>query len=347
MCSTRSACATSSSVDWKAATSWCGRSFTKPTVSETVMSRPSGVRVRRTVGSSVANSCVLHQHAGAGDAVEQRGLARVGVADDRHVGHGKAVLAAHVAGGLHVLDGAAQLGHAGADAAAVQLDLGLTGPARSHARGGATHLATGLAGHGFTPAAQSRQQVFELRQLHLRLALFGLGVLGEDVQDQRGAVDDLDLDHVLQRATLAGLEFVVDDHGVGAHGLDDVAQLDGLALADVRGGVGVGAALQHAVEHLGARGFGQGGEFAQRHLGLGGRAAHPLAHEHHLLEAQLPVLDLGDVLELGGHADAAQALAELAFHLVAVVVGAPGFARAHGRSGARQHPVDHRFDRGV
>ena len=37
----------------------------------------------------------------------------------------------------------------------------------------------------------------------LRLALPALRVLGEDVEDQRGAVDDLDLDDVLELAQLA------------------------------------------------------------------------------------------------------------------------------------------------
>jgi len=35
--------------------------------------------------------------------------------------------------------------------------------------------------------------VVELRQLNLELALGGLGVLREDVEDQAGTVDDLDL----------------------------------------------------------------------------------------------------------------------------------------------------------
>jgi hypothetical protein len=53
-------------------------------------------------------------------------------------------------------------------------------------------------------------------------------VLGEDVEDQGRAVDDLDLDDVLEGAALARRELGVGDDGVGALGDDDVAQLGGL-----------------------------------------------------------------------------------------------------------------------
>ena len=65
-------------------------------------------------------------------------------------------------------------------------------------------------------------------------------MLGEDVEDQRGAVDDLDLELVLQLAQLAGRELAVADHGVGAGGVHGVAQLVDLAGADEGGRVGRG-----------------------------------------------------------------------------------------------------------
>jgi hypothetical protein len=64
-------------------------------------------------------------------------------------------------------------------------------------------------------------------------------VLAEDVEDDGGAVDDLDLDDVLERAPLAGRELGVGDDGVGADRGDEVAQLGRLAAADVGRRVGM------------------------------------------------------------------------------------------------------------
>src|SRR5690606_8923842 len=134
--------------------------------------------------------------------------------------------------GLHALDVAAQLGDALVDASPVQLDLGLTGAAGADALT-AGHPATRLTGPRLTPPAQSREQVLELSQLDLGPTLTGLGVLGEDVEDQRGAVDHLDLDDVLQRPSLRRSELTVDDDRVRALRDHDVAQLLGLAAAEV------------------------------------------------------------------------------------------------------------------
>ena len=90
----------------------------------------------------------------------------------------------------------------------------------------------------------------------LRLALGGLGVLGEDVQDQRGPVDDLDLDDVLQRAPLAGAQFVVAHDSVGAVLDDDVAQLLGLAGPEIGGRIGPLAPLHNSSKNHGARSLG-------------------------------------------------------------------------------------------
>jgi hypothetical protein len=127
-------------------------------------------------------------------------------------------------------------------------------------------------------------------------------VLGEDVEDEGGPVDDLDLDDLLELTQLAGRELTVADDRVGAGGPHDVAELVGLAGADVRRRVRLVAALDHALEHLRTRGLGQGGELGERVLGVTQRPAGPHADEDDALQPQLAVLDLGDVLELGGQA---------------------------------------------
>src|SRR4051794_17488647 len=99
---------------------------------------------------------------------------------------------------------AAQLGDLGVDPAPVGLDLGLAGTAAADAAAGRADPAAGLAGQVAAPAAQALLHVAELGQLDLGLPLGGLGVLGEDVEDQGGAVDDLDLEPVLEVPELAG-----------------------------------------------------------------------------------------------------------------------------------------------
>ena len=74
------------------------------------------------------------------------------------------------------------------------------GPARADAASEARH--------GLAPAAEPRQQVVQLRELHLRLALAGARVQREDVQDQRGPVDHLDPQPLLERAELPGRELL-------------------------------------------------------------------------------------------------------------------------------------------
>ena len=137
---------------------------------------------------------------------------------------GHAVAGAAGALGLRVpsacLDLAPQLGDPGVDPAAVGLELGLTGTAQAHAaaRAAAPAGAAGLPGQRLAPAAQAGQQVLQLGQLDLRLALFALRVLGEDVEDQRGPVDDLDLDLLLEVAQLGRRQLAVADDRVGAGG---------------------------------------------------------------------------------------------------------------------------------
>ena len=63
---------------------------------------------------------------------------------------------------------------------------------------------------------EARQQVGELGELHLQLALHRARPLGEDVEDERGAVDDPQAERAAEVALLDGRQRVVGDHEVGA-----------------------------------------------------------------------------------------------------------------------------------
>src|SRR4051812_21388382 len=275
---------------------------------------------------------VLHQHPGVGEPVEQARLAGVGVARDGHARDvvATALLALGVAGALHLAQVAPQLGDLGVDPAPVGLDLGLTGTTATDAAAGHADAATGLAGEVAAPAAQALLHVAQLRQLDLRLPLAGLRVLGEDVEDQRGAVDDLDLEAVLEVPQLARRQLAVGDDGVGAGGLDDLPQAIDLAAADEGGRIGPLTALVDRVEDLRAGGLGEQRELRHGVLGVLDRALGPHAHEHDALEAQLAVLDLGDVLEVSAktrHPAELVPLGEVQLtggELGVVVVGVPG-----------------------
>ena len=176
-----------------------------------------------------------------------------------------------VPGLLHALDLTAQPRRALPDSAAVRLDLGLTGTTESDASV-AARPATRLPGECLTPATQSREHVLHLRQGHLGLTLTAGRVLGEDVEDQRGAVDHLDVDDLLERDELTRRELAVADHRVRPRRGDHVLQGLGLPRTDVGGGVRLVAALDQRVADLGACGLGELCQLGHRGLRLGGGA---------------------------------------------------------------------------
>ena len=81
--------------------------------------------------------------------------------------------------------------------------------------------------------------VLELGQLDLELALGGVRVAGEDVEDDRRAVDDGHAQLLLEVSLLARRQLVVAGHQVRVGSLQQLAQL--LHLARPQIGVRVGA----------------------------------------------------------------------------------------------------------
>ena len=153
---------------------------------------------------------VSHRDLGVRERVQERRLADVRVAgerDGRRLG-APALLAADVALLLEPLEPALQERDAAARDPAVGLELRLAGAPRADAAAEALEV--------LPHAAHARQVVLELRELDLELALGADGVLGEDVEDQLGPVDDAGLELVLERALLRRVELVVDEQHLGA-----------------------------------------------------------------------------------------------------------------------------------
>ena len=167
-----------------------------------------------------------------------------------------------------------ELRHTPQQPPAVDLELRLTGTTRADA----TRL---LAERG-AAAAQTWQPVPQLGQLDLRLALVAVLVLSEDVEDHRGAVDGRAPEDLLEVAALGGRELVVEHDSVGVDRLGDGAQLLGLAAADVGGGIGGVATLQHSLDLVGAGCVDEQRQLVERRLGLvdgRGRHRHPDEHD--------------------------------------------------------------------
>jgi hypothetical protein len=120
---------------------------------------------------------------------------------------------------------------------------------------------------------------------------------------------------------LTRAELAVADDGVGAGVEHQVPQLLRLAGADVRRRVRLVAALHDAVEDHRAGRLREGRELREGVLGVLHGAGGPDADEHHALQPELPVLDLGDVLQLGGETrHTAQCRALTAVVLIAVTL---------------------------
>ena len=155
----------------------------------------------------------------------------------------------------HALDLALEAADARADQPAVRLELRLAGAARPDRALEALEV--------LPLAAQARQQVLVLRQLDLQRRLAAVGPAREDVEDERAAVQHLDLERGLEPQLLGRRELLVEDHervpGLGARRAD----LLELAAADVGRGVGT-APLQCLPHHGRAGGAREPRQLAQR-----------------------------------------------------------------------------------
>ena len=87
---------------------------------------------------------------------------------------------------------------------------------------------------------------------------------GENVENERRAVEDLAVERLLQIAALRGGKLVVEDDGVHIRLLAVLGELLGLAFADVSGGARRGHLLNPIADDFTPRGSGQFGKLLQR-----------------------------------------------------------------------------------
>ena len=263
MWSSTSACATSSSVARKLVTSVCGRLRMKPTVSDRRTRRRLGSSMARSLGSSVANMRDGREHLRAGDRVEERAFAGIGVADESDGGHGNrfaalALLPARRGGRIRAIE--LELIDAALNAAAIGFELGFAGAASADA---AAELR-----HGFAAAGEARQHVFELGELDLKLAFAGARVAGKNVEDELRAIEDAARQSGLKVAQLRGRQVVIEEDEVGVGGSGDAGDLLDFAGADERGGIGARAALHELGGDLAAGAQKQLAKFGERFFSI-------------------------------------------------------------------------------
>ena len=114
---------------------------------------------------------------------------------------------------------------------------------------------------------EPRHGIFELCQLDLEVRLVREGVGREDVEDDLGAIDDLDSQVLFQVARLRGTEVVVEEDDVPLVRLDRVFQLLDLAGADVSRDVDLMPLLQHGANDDQTSGLGQPPKLVQGIIG--------------------------------------------------------------------------------
>ena len=137
--------------------------------------------------------------------------------------------------------------HAAADVAAVGLDLGFTGTSGADAASETGHLDA--------LSRQTRQEIFELSQLDLQLALLGARTQREDIEYQGGAVDDAHVGVVFDVFDLGGRQLAVHHDEVKLLRFADLFDLLELARADEGRAFGALQLLRHGKGRLCACGL--------------------------------------------------------------------------------------------
>ena len=198
-------------------------------------------------------------HAGTGHGIEQGRFAGVGVADQGNHRQGAALTRPTRLVALHfdLVEALLQLLDPHREQAAIDFKLGF---ARAAQADGTATLAFKMG-----PAAhETGRHVLELGQFDLQLAFMRARALGEDVEDQSGAVDHAALGQLLEVALLYRRQGVIDEDEVGIERNPECLQLLGLAGADEIARIRAIETGGQAADHGRARRTSQFREFLQQ-----------------------------------------------------------------------------------
>ena len=170
--------------------------------------------------------------------------------------------------GLDGLQFGVESGDSGRNLAPVQFQLGFAGTPQAHASARPSGATAGLSGQVGPGSGQARKAILVLGQFNLHDAFAGARVLGENVQNQCGPVNHLDVfgHRRFQDALLAGRQFRVENDNADAGLRDRFGQLGDLAFANQGGGVRGLHALTQACDHVNAGRVGQQLQLGQRIL---------------------------------------------------------------------------------
>lgn len=137
----------------------------------------------------------------------------------------------------------------------VGFELGFAGTAQAD---------TALLTFQVSPAAdKAGRQMLQLGKLNLNLAFMALGALGENIEDQAGAIKHPRFQHPFEIALLRRRQGVIEDDDVELQIGDGIRNLLRLAGTDKQRGVRTGAFACYGSDRLCASGLGQQEQFIQ------------------------------------------------------------------------------------
>ena len=128
------------------------------------------------------------------------------------------------------------------DAPSIRLELRLAGTAGEHPGT--------LLREACSATSKAGEVVPVHRELHLERTNLGVGVLGEDVEDEAFPIDHVAAEELLEVALLSRCQLVVEHHHVDVESVGQGGDLLRLARADIGGGIDPRAAHQFLIHRF-------------------------------------------------------------------------------------------------